>query len=204
MTEDVHNAFSELMTDRFLQLVTLELNNQGTNGTGSVSFQSGLFQKHEGYKYSVFAQAQTILQTETWTEDKIGSESILGKVMDALVLKVNGRQHNLLNWRNMTGYKKCLSADVPSTERLLYRLYCCDEDEQVFNDAAALWGKKYPLLSFLFFLKDRERYLPVRPSKFRSRMERLGLSTACLSSCTWDNYTQFISEIRMVQRWLLM
>jgi hypothetical protein len=57
------------------------------------------------------------------------------------------------------------TGEVKRLETLAYRLFAQDDQshEQLFADWVAAIGSVYPVISFLVFLKDAERYIPLRP-----------------------------------------
>ena len=43
-------------------------------------------------------------------------------------------------------------------EEALYSVYFGDDEEMAFKKAVSCFGGKYPLIAFLFFIKDRDRF----------------------------------------------
>ena len=52
-------------------------------------------------------------------------------------------------------------------------------------------GSKYPLLAYLFFLKDIDRFMPIHPTGFDLAFRALGIEFSTLRQCSWVNYTRF-------------
>src|SRR5258707_523021 len=52
-------------------------------------------------------------------------------------------------------------------EQLLFGLFRGEADEEAtFDQLTELTGAKYPLLAYLYFLKDMERFMPIHPTGF--------------------------------------
>ncbi|MCH5192419.1 MAG: HNH endonuclease [Oscillospiraceae bacterium] len=169
--------------------------------TMEISFSSGYIRYQEWYKRDIYDKAQRILGIPSWSADMVGTGEITKKVLSVMKMRVDSIQQNLLNWRDVTyDIEKKFSNHLYKSEDILYRLFTSDgKDEALFGEAIELWGKKFPLLSFLFFIKDCTKYVPARPDKFRERFKRLGFETDCLSECTWENYQTFLEIMKWVQ-----
>ncbi len=153
----------------------------GKSGRDFVSFTSNHYtDKEEGYKYGVHHEGRQTLGLDEWRQTDIGKGKILRSVIAAIELK----ESNLLKWQGRWGEKskphhKLIEAlSVPPTKRryeeLLFRLYNGNDDPLVFDSLVVLSGRRYPVLSYLFFLKDRSRYMPIAPTFFDGAFEMLG------------------------------
>jgi predicted restriction endonuclease len=80
-------------------------------------------------------------------------------------------------------------------EKAFFKLYRTQNDEESFSDLVAIFGKRYPLLAYLFLLKDRSKYLPIRPTHFDRVFELLGVDLKTSHRCSWENYREFIQVI---------
>ncbi|MGE3293176.1 MAG: hypothetical protein AB7O95_17530, partial [Geminicoccaceae bacterium] len=77
-------------------------------------------------------------------------------------------------------------------ERHLFGLYCGSGDEgATFDHLRDLTGSKYPLLAYLFFLKDIDRFMPIQPTGFDRAFRALGIDFSSLRQCSWANYSAF-------------
>ena len=77
-------------------------------------------------------------------------------------------------------------------EALLFGLYRGVTDEGVtFVGLVDATGGKYPLLAYLFFLKDMDRYMPIQPTGFDHAFRALGIEFTTLRQCSWANYARF-------------
>ncbi len=168
------------------------------SGKDLVSFPSNPYtDKEEGYKYGVHHEGRQTLGLDEWQEADIGQGKILRSVVAAIELKGN----NLLKWPGQWGEKskphnKLIEAlPIPRTrkryEELLFRLYNGDDDPLVFDSLVELTGRRYPLLSYLFFLKDRSRYMPIAPTYFDRAFEMLGVIFVATHKCSWENYSTY-------------
>jgi hypothetical protein len=169
------------------------------SGRAFVSFNANPYTEHEeGYKYELHANARRKLDLETWRLKQIGTGVIARSVISAIELPAN----NLVEWRPKYGESRRPHQDIHKAledpaalekiEQLLYALYIHDSDPSSFEDSTRLFGRKYPLLAYLFFLKDRSRYLPIAPEYFDHSFNMLGVNFRTSMQCSWDNYVDFI------------
>lgn len=63
---------------------------------------------------------------------------------------------------------------------MLFNLFCEGDEEESFGSAIELLGQRYAVITYLFFLKDFEKYVPVRTRHFKEQFAKLGISTAAL------------------------
>lgn len=170
-----------------------------------VTFDDGWFREHEWYKREVWTKAQVILQYNDWKEDQIQTYDLTNRIIQCIDIKsVNGKKQNLITWREaasdgVNSIRKLLLEKKRPSEEAIYKIFCSDDEELAFNNAISVWGGRYPFISFLFFLKDIERFAPVRPKIMQSRLEQLGIETDCLKTCSWKNYQEFIQILKRVQ-----
>jgi hypothetical protein len=105
-------------------------------------------------------------------------------------------------WQNRFGHanrdhRALIEAATTSTglqnlERLLFQLNRTDADEgALFDELSDATGAKYPLMAYLFFLKDMDRFMPIQPTGFDRVFAEIGLGFRTLRSCSWENYNQF-------------
>lgn len=94
----------------------------------------------------------------------------------------------------------CRGKLLQQLERLLFGLYVGNADEgATFLGLRELTGPKYPLLAYLFFLKDLDRFMPIQPTTFDRAFRSLGIALVTLRNCSWDNYQEFnaaLGEVR--------
>lgn len=173
-----------------------------------IDFHSGWLSEQEGYKRYVWHEAQKILKCNEWLENDLSGYDITNRVLKCMNIKIEtGEPQNLLDYRYKIHYKKILEEKPQEVEDLIRRIYCSPDEEQAFRQGCALFGKRYPLMAFLFFLKGEGgdpagtiRYLPVSPRNMKSRFARLGIQSKCLSECTWENYQEYLRIFDDVQK----
>lgn len=167
-------------------------------------FDEGLIAAWESYKPRVRDVALKRLDAESWTEDQIGSGAIVAKVINAIEIQATHGDltNNMVFWQNRFGHanrdhRALIEAAATGTglqtlERLLFQLYRGDSDEgAIFDELSEATGAKYPLMAYLFFLKDMDRFMPIQPTGFDRVFGEIGLDFRTLRSCNWGNYAQF-------------
>ena len=171
-------------------------------GTKTISFQSGYLYEQEGYKSELSEKAEEILAVDSWKSDVIGTGALRDRVSQVLHLKTNANEeHNLLIWSEKKEIEQWMDANLEDAETLLFLLFTCNvgEEESVFEEFVTQWGARYPMISFMFFLKDPNRYASMRPDNMKGRFKELGIETDCTKSCTWENYCEFIEVLSAVR-----
>lgn len=77
-------------------------------------------------------------------------------------------------------------------EALLFGLFSGGADEgATFGRLGELTGGKYPLLAYLYFLKDMDRFMPIQPTGFDLAFRALGIDFSTLRQCNWENYSTY-------------
>lgn len=182
----------------FLRLV------EAASGHPFRGFDEGRVAAMEDYKPRLREHALSILEPDAWSEQEIGSGAILRRAIEAIEIQDARRNvtNNLVFWQNRFGHAnrdhRALldAADTASgrqeIEGLLFRLFRTAESEEfVFGALAERSGGKYPLLAYLFFLKDDERFMPIQPTGFDRAFAMLGVDLRTLRQCNWENYTTY-------------
>lgn len=165
-------------------------------GTNTVEFDNGFYLATEHYKYDVYQKARAILNTNSWNQEMIGTHEIADRV-----LKAFRASSNLLHFMTNDFVEK-VDADVSASERIIYDLFMSEDDitdQQVFENFVRYFGRNYSRTAYLYFLKDREKYLPIKPEFFAERFSGLNIYTDCCNGCTWNHYLEFIQIIRDIQ-----
>ena len=190
-----HDAFRSAF-DRFSELV------EARSGHPFRSFDEGLAAVWESYKPRLRDHALGLLRPGDWREDETGSGAILNRAIEAIEIQDGHLTNNLVFWQNRFGHanrdhRALLEAESDSARRdvleaLLFGLYRGDADEGVaFDELRNATGGKYPLLAYLFFLKDMDRFMPIHPTGFDRAFHALGIGFTTLRRCSWTNYVQF-------------
>lgn len=167
-------------------------------------FDEGAIAAWESYKPKVRNVALTRLQTDSWMQDQIGSGDIVAKVIDAIEIQAThgDLKNNMVFWHNRFGHANrdhralieaaTTGTGLASIERLLFDLYRGGRPEgEVFEDLSEATGAKYPLMAYLFFLKDMDRFMPIQPTGFDRVFSEIGLEFRTLRNCSWSNYAEF-------------
>jgi hypothetical protein len=172
------------------------------SGVPFTSFASHPYlEDEENYKFDLHRIARKELQAGSWTEKDIGSGRIISSVIDAIELKEN----NIVRWQAQYGetarphHSLYLARDDRDksviAETALYRLYCEADDEAVFAALIDIFGRSYAVIAYLFFIKDRTRYLPIATETFDFAFELLGAEFKTSRQCSWENYSTFTGLI---------
>lgn len=191
---------------RFQGLITARAGHPFTN------FHEGLAAAWESYKPRLREYALELLRVEEWSESDVGSGSILNRVIAAIEIQatVGDRTNNLVFWQNRYGHsnrdhRAFLEARSNpkfrgDIEGVLFGLFRGDADEgSTFDHLGALTGGKYPLLAYIFFLKDMERFMPIQPTGFDRAFRGLGIDFSTLRQCSWANYSTFNQTLAALQ-----
>ena len=65
------------------------------------------------------------------------------------------------------------------------------DEGATFDHLSELTGAKYPLLAYLFFLKDMDRFMPIQPTTFDCAFRDLGIDLVTVRNCSWENFQRF-------------
>ena len=153
-------------------------------GHAFTNFHEGVVAVWEGYKPHLRDHALGLLLPDAWTETQIGSGAILQRTIGAIEIQdSHGLTNNLVFWQNRFGHASrdhyALLEAVSNAnlrrelERHLFALYRGDSDEgTTFDHLSELTGAKYPLLAYLYFLKDMDRFMPIQPTTFDHAFQR--------------------------------
>jgi hypothetical protein len=174
------------------------------SGRRFTNFHEGLAAVWESYKPRLRDRAVDLLDAQEWSEADIGSGAILQHAIDAIEIQDNRSNltNNLVFWQNRFGHSnrdhRVLLEAMPNPklrrdlEQLLFGLYRAGSDEAVtFDRLTELTSSKYPLLAYLYFLKDINRFMPIHPTGFDRAFRALGIDFTTLRQCSWENYATY-------------
>lgn len=172
-------------------------------GTPFVSFASDRYiEEHEKYKSKIYYAGRDALTFQSWERTTLGS----GEIVQAVIKAIQMPKNNLVRWQARYGktarpHQPLYEAEkqqesLSRIERCLFVLYREKQEERSFAELVDIFGKTYPLIAYLFFLKDRSRYLPIAPTFFDRAFELLGAEFKTSHKCSWENYLTYISLIR--------
>ena len=152
-------------------------------------------------KIKIYDKAREKLNFQNWQASDIGSGKIIASTIEAI--KVNDY---LVAWQSSDKiYKIHSSFDTleqdrkEAIEQCLFNHYHENEDKTTFGKLIEYFGEHYPLISYLFFIKDHSKYLPVSVRSFDKSFKSLGASFSTYKKCSWENYTQFLDLISQLQ-----
>lgn len=179
-------------------------------GRAFTNFQEGLVADWEDYKSPLRDRALGILEPNAWVEEEIGTGKILRRMVDAIEIHDDDLRNNLVPWPNRYGHKNrahsvLLDAkEDPNLqlrlERLLFGLYRSDADEgATFERLTTLTGRRYPLLAYLYFLKDMDRFMPCAPRTFDRAFRDLRIDLVTERNCSWENFLCFNAALGKVR-----
>ncbi|MBR4023256.1 MAG: hypothetical protein IKI94_11840 [Ruminococcus sp.] len=156
------------------------------------SFESNEFlYKQEGYKTDIYRSARQLFVDASIKEKDIGT----GKIINQIAIPVIRLSQNLVNKNQIIHFNNRLSESPDEAERVIYNIYYEDDEQTAFKNAVKFFGAKYDLIAYLFFIKDYNRYLPIRSTVFDKRFKTLGIDFSTAYQCTWENYVQFNNVI---------
>jgi hypothetical protein len=182
-------------------------------GQTFAGFDQGVVAAEEGYKPRLRDHALSLLNIEQWDSAQIGTGAILERMIAAIEIQSGPTlTNNLVFWQNRFGpanrdHRALLEAFDERGERmrefetLLFALYRDHGDEgAIFDQLTELTRAKYPLLAYLYFLRDSDRFMPINPTTFDRAFRRLGVGLTTSRRCTWANYIQFNFALGSVKR----
>lgn len=154
--------------------------------------EKGVLYREEGYKrksYQIEERARNNIHQN-------GNTSLCSWLIEST------KSNNLLGWRDIEYLKAVIEKSPEEADTLLDKLYYGkgNDDDRLFRQFTDLFGERYPIISYIFFLKDKDQYLPVRARIFKERFKYLEIDDSCLKRCTWGNYRTFCAIIGEVQQ----
>ena len=163
------------------------------------SFYNCDVMKNEGYKWRVFLDFQSRLESLKFVKDDIGSGK-LARLVDLFLKGGNDKKDsvNTVNYRNREKHQSELD-DYAKSEPILYQLYFGYDDETAFERIIEYFGKDYDYVATLFYLKDCTKYFPCKPTMFDEVFEALGINFHTARSLSWANYNTFLDIIDAVR-----
>ncbi len=88
----------------------------------------------------------------------------------------------------------------PLAESALFEVYRGENQEEAFNGVLKNISRNYDLISYLFFVKSPNRFLPVRTTHFEKSFKAIGVEYELSGRCSWENYQGFLNIVQEVQR----
>lgn len=167
----------------------------------SFSDKNGFLGREEYYKTEIAEAAREALACEDWREDWIGTGKIAECAKQAMRCAKNlVYSFGQIDFRNRLDRNR--KEFKPNAERVLYDIYCGNDDEASFNAAMEVFGAKYPTIAYLFFIKDSTLYLPVSPDNFDEAFSLMESDFRMSGKCSWNNYQMFLDIVYEAQECL--
>jgi hypothetical protein len=177
------------------------------SGEKFISFASNSYiKKEENYKYSIHEEALFYLGWRNWQQADIGSGEIIKKVIAAIEkpkdnnLVPHDSRHGQERRYHQSLYEAEAKGKLLEYEQLLYDFYHSEiEDAAAFKRFVRLAGKRYAYIAYLYFLKDKDNYLPIAPNTFDTAFEMVGIDFKTSHKCSWKNYqiyNRLIAEVK--------
>jgi hypothetical protein len=167
------------------------------------TFSDSLYvDQEENYKYQVYDEAKKFLGGKIsdyqWKIEDVGSGKIQKSVNQAIKITSN----NLVFRSNFRSYLP----DLPDKEleNILFSFYKNKINPHEAFDLFQEKGIPYQLIAYLFFIKDKDQYLPISQEQFDAIFAAMGLTDFKTSrNASWENYSTFIDIIKDVREFLV-
>ena len=171
------------------------------------SFTSGLWNEEEGYKREFWKEARESLLLDTWSS--ISPKEILSLATKPFGTLMSGsyRNQNLVSYENYSKLFEIFLDKETESAQALMDIFFGHDDEAAFNRFAKLLSRKsmndpLSIVSLFFFLKDKDKYVTARKQGTGERLNKLGISAACVQGCTWSGYQTYLNIVKTLQKWL--
>ena len=135
----------------------------------------------------------------------IGYGDILDRLLDAIDISDNNLVDRRARRGPDTGSHRKLKGHKPgSTETKKLEGWICGffkntiSDEDAFEQFCDLAGSNYDLVSYLFFLKDSKRYMPLSPETFDRTFVALDIELKTAHNASWSNYVSYMEALKAV------
>ncbi|MGN0240575.1 MAG: HNH endonuclease [Candidatus Weimeria sp.] len=162
-----------------------------------VSFTSGYLSdmKNEGYKPAVYVKATDLLNIKSWNKKRINS----GESAALAIRAMNLQENNFVYHQQKTLFSDMMKTNPVEGALILYDFYCDkSSEEDSLEKMASFFGRRYDIISYLFYLKDPDNYFPCKPKLFKDGFGLLGMETKFFSSCTYENYSGFCNALKQL------
>lgn len=170
---------------------------ESKQGTPFISFSEGLIEYEEGYKRNIFKKAHSILELDKWKRTDIGN----GIIADRVIRAMNASE-NIVNYHAKSLFKNKTLERPKEAENILYDLYKKKNPEDAFERACEFYGRRFNELSYLLFIKDKDKYVPIRSTIHKKIFEKLELPTDWFKKCTWDSYNEYLQIMYEIRDYL--
>jgi hypothetical protein len=176
------------------------------------SFHDGAARQWESYKPRIRQKALGILDVRSWSPADVGSGALLERLIAAIEIDGDEQnRNNLVPWQGRFGPGSAAHAALlaargnPAATRrfdqwLFDAFVIKAEPGPLFERFRGLAGDGYPLVAYVFFLIDMDRFAPIAPRTFDLAFKQLGVDLTTTAHCSWDNYAAYNEAIEAVRR----
>lgn len=168
--------------------IMFEIANHGADPRESLEGTTLRIPKKEGYKFKNVSQWRDMIHADGHYIENVLQISQSTNLIDYHTEDTLGK--------NVTGEKRS------RLEAALSKLYQGSDDEDAFRSITGMIGRRFDLLGFLFFLKDSERYMPIKPELFDERFRFLDVDSNLSGNCSWEKYQEYNAAIAEVHAFL--
>ena len=148
----------------------------------------------EDYKRGIAARAREIIDSRNWGETDIGDG-----VITLHVIKAVQRNINIVGRFQVTAFLDKAKEEYSISDRIFYDLYHEHKEQECFEMICKRFGRKYDLVSYLYFIADPSRFLPLRSSIFDSIFKKLKINLQTSGHCSWDNYQEYLAAVGTIR-----
>ena len=199
MSETYIKDFSKVV-EQLSRFTTYVHYKDGKQGFISFRDSTGILGRNEDFKSTRAEEARKELKYKEWDESWIGTGKIAQCAKNAI-----DKAENLVYPNQRYEFHNRLTPEHPhyrkEAEQVLFDIYSNPqiEESKAFASATEVFGKKYDIIAFLFFIKDDTRFLPVSTTHFDDAFKILGIKHETTRQCSWKNYQAFISIISEIR-----
>ena len=164
---------------------------------------SAFVSQTESYKESIYNHAHSALMFSHWKESDIGTGRIKRFVEIALSVKPGGKDNanNLIHWTERDNFFKLEPSN--QLESHLYDLYKNKRSDGLHFEALLNTGLRYQIIAYLFFIKNKDRYIPISQQRFDQIFTTLGqIDFKTNNNASWENYVEYVDYVRQVKKFL--
>jgi 5-methylcytosine-specific restriction enzyme A len=190
----------ESLWNQFIQLLGKETGEEFKSFTTSKYLIN-----HENYKYQVYEEARENLGSKWWKQEDIGTGKIQKSVVSAIKSTVyynsKSQTNNLIYWRNKSRFSERPTSKT--LESVVFNFYKNKVKDGEAFDQLQDEDLDYQFIAYLFFIKDKNQYLPISQERFDAIFELIGKADFKTSrNLSWSNYSEFCRIIKDVREFL--
>ena len=165
---------------------------------------------NENYKKLIWEKNKSI-KKQIKSLNNYGS----GQILDLVIKMIEVENNNLVEWHGKKGpdskehsallnLKKGTNEQIREFEENTSNFFKSAgiTDEEYFNYFVNTINHKYPLIAYLFYLKDRKQYLPIKPTFFDKFFKEHSIDLVTAWHCSWENYCEYIEVFKLLKSFL--